>query len=764
MTIDRFVDKVIRFRWWIAVLVPFLTFALASQLRFLQFEGSYRIWFDEASPILRDYDAFRSVFGNDAAITIAFRDENGIFNEKALGTVARITEKLWQTPYIARVDSLTNYQYVHADPDDPDEVIVGDFIPDPAALTPEQLREKAAVIQNEKQVIGRTLSEDGKTTMIVGRLTPKAGEDPEVNLKIMEMVRAITAPEEERNGYTFHLCGGPPINAAFVTIAQGDGSIFIPLVVVVTMVLLWFVFRRPSAMLLSISVVVFTFLIVLSVQVLLGYRLNNFTVNMPVFVIAIGIADAMHLIWVYFLGRKKGMENHEAIRYSVQKNFLAILLTSLTTAVGFASLGVSPIVPIRTLGIATATAALLAFALTLLFVPALLAIINPKLRAGGHAAAEEHRFPRAYAAFIGRFDKTILLFTLLVSLAIGAGLAAVRVDSNTIRYFDESTDVRRDALFLEKHLTGPMVYELIVDSGRKDGIKEPAFLHTVERFYREYAAAFPDIRHIGSLLDVVTKFNEVMQGDKSIPDDRELIAQYLLLYSLSLPQGMEINDMMDVEERRLRVSAGVNIVDTSRDLEMIRWAEAWWAATPYPARVSGQTALFAYMQSDVTDTLIKSITIAVVAVSVMMMLIFRNLRMLPLFILPNILPIILVMGVMGWLHIDIDLGVAVSGAIIIGVAVDDTIHFMVKYLEARRRGDSLSEALAYVMQYAGSAMIFTTLILSATFSIFVFSRFVPNYHFGIVTASALLIALAVDLLMLPAFLSIADRGKRSRIA
>ena len=269
------------------------------------------------------------------------------------------------------------------------------------------------------------------------------------------------------------------------------------------------------------------------------------------------------------------------------------------------------------------------------------------------------------------------------------------------------------------------------------------------------------MRHIGSLVDVVKTFNEVMNGSKSIPDDRNLIAQYLLLYSLSLPQGMEINDRMDVDERLLRVTALVNIIDTSLDLEQIAWVESWWKKTPYSAAINGQTAMFAHMQHDVTDTLISSIMLAVGSVSLMMMLIFRNLRMIPLFVVPNILPITLVVGAMGWLGMTIDMGVAISGAIIIGVAVDDTIHFLVKYREARQRGDNMEDALAYVMRYAGSAIVFTTLILSTAFLIFIFSQFLPNVHFGIVTAIALIIAVLVDLLMLPAVLSKFDAGKKS---
>jgi len=217
---------------------------------------------------------------------------------------------------------------------------------------------------------------------------------------------------------------------------------------------------------------------------------------------------------------------------------------------------------------------------------------------------------------------------------------------------------------------------------------------------------------------------------------------------------------MDIDEQKLRVTAQVNIVDTSLDLEMINYAHAWWNNTLYSAEVNGQAAMFAYMQSDVTDTLIYSLSLAIVLVSLVMLLIFKRVKLLWIFILPNILPVMLVVGLMGWIGINIDIGVAIAGAIIIGVAVDDTIHFLVKYFDARKRGLNLEQSFDEVLRYAGRAILFTTIILSIAFSLFAFSTFTPNQNFGIVTASALIIAFVVDLLLLPALLALTEKGKR----
>ncbi len=758
---EKFVTSLIKFRWSIAILIPLLTIGFAYQLKNISFEGSYRIWFDEDSKILQDYDKFREVFGNDDAVSISFTNEAGIFNAKTLAMIDRMTQKLWETPYIARVDSITNYQYIHANPEEPDDVIVENFI-DITTLTDMKaadFKAKEQIALDEELIMERMISKDLKTTIIVARMTPKASDVAGINEFLRDAVSKIVQAERD-SGVKFYLNGGPIINTAFVDIAQHDMGTFTPLVLLIVMLLLWLILRRPSAMILSMLVVIFTFVIVLSVQTLLGFKLNNFTANMPVFIVAIGIADAMHLLWIYILGRKKGMSNHAAIHYSVHKNFLAILFTSLTTSAGFASLGISNVVPIKTLGIATANAALLAFALTILFIPAMLAILNLKIQPVQDKEHRSSRFALHYARYIMKHDKRILLATVSLFIITAIGISSVKVDSNTIRYFDKDVPFRQGVHFVEDHLSGPMTYEVVVDTKAKGEINNPDFMKAVERFKKAYKEEYEDIRHISSLVDVIKNFNKVLNQSKSVPDSKELIAQYLLLYSFSLPKGMEINDKVDVTEQYFRISCTANIVNTSLDLEMISWAERWWKEhTPYTAQVNGQTSMFAHMQADVTNTLIDSIMLALIAVTVMMMFIFKNLKLLPLIIAPNIIPIVLVVGVMGWLHIDIDIGVAISGAIIIGVAVDDTIHFLVKYFEARKRGEDLEHALAYVMQYAGSAIIFTTIILALAFLIFVFSQFSPNFHFGLVTAVALIFAVIADLLLLPAIFSLVHRKK-----
>ena len=758
----KFVELIIKLRWYIVILIPLITIALGYQLKNAKFDGSYRIWFEKNSTTLNQYDAFKNTFGNDDSIIIVFHDDNGVFNKKALHVIERLTNKLWETKYIARVDSLTNYQYVHKSPEDEDEILVEDFIEEIDALTPKTLQKKEKIALHEDLLLDRIISKDAKTTMIVGRLNPKAGKTIGASKHIMKDINRYIK-DEKASGYAFNLAGGPVVNTTFSSVAQYDVKTFTPLVILVAMLLLWLIFRNLSGVFATILVVIFTFIIVLAIQTILGYKLNNFTANMPVFIIAIGIADAMHIFWVYLLARREGSNNYTAIYDTLDKNMLPTFLTSLTTAIGFASLGISHIVPIKTLGIATANAAILAFVLTILFVPATLAILNIKVKV---KPKKENKgigeFSKKYAKFIIQNDKSIILFFIIIFGGIGFGLTKLQVDSNAVKYFREDVPFRQTIKMIEKNLTGPLSYEIVIDSKKTDGIKDVNFMKTVDKFSKEFKEKFPNARHTSSLVDIVKKFNEVIDSKKTIPASNELIAQYLLLYSLSLPQGMEINDKMDVNERLLRLTASMNVADSSEDLKQIAWINNWWKKEPYSVEVNGQTAMFAHMQHDVTDTLINSLLLSIVMTSLVMLLIFRSIKMIPLFIIPNVLPIILVIGVMGWLGISIDIGVAISGAIIMGIAIDDTIHFLIKYTQARKKGLTLEDALAYVMHYAGSAIILTTVVLSSAFIVFRFSQFMLNANFGLITAIALLIAVCVDLLLLPAMLSVMEYTNKEK--
>lgn len=753
----KYISFLFKFQWLIVIFIPLLILLLVLNLKYLEIEGGYRIWFEKDSKILAEYDNFTSEFANDYGVTIVFQDENGIFNKKALQSIKNITDQLWDMKHIDRVDSLTNYQYIHNDDSDPDNILVDDFIQDIENATPEYLFNRREIALNDSIIVDALISKDATTTMIFARLETDVNEVKDISSEIMNDIYAIIGPETERTGYKYWLSGGPPITKAFVDIARKDAVTFTPLVLMLALILLFLLFRRVSGAIIPMMVVLFTFLSVLNIQILFGYKLNNFTANIPVFIIAIGIADAIHIYSVWLIRKRRNIDNFQAVVDSLQQNFLPIFFTTLTTTVGFSTLMISKVVPISTLGLATASGAILAFIISIMWMPAVLLFFEKKIKIKVDTKQVVKK-SSGYGSFIVQNDKKIIFFSLMVFLIMGAGIWNIKVDSNSMSYFDKEVEIRKSAEFTMNNLTGSMAYYIIVDSGKENGVKEPEFLNMLEIFYKEFQEAFPkDVRHMISVLDIIKRYNKILNNKEEIPHNRNLIAQYLLLYSMSLPQGMEITDKIDFEQRKISVVTLVNIVDTSKNLEMIHFAENWWKNTPYSVNITGQTAIYAFMQKDITDTLIYSLSLTIFIVSLMMLLIFKRLKILWILLLPNILPIILVLGIMGWFDLAIDMGIAITGAIIIGVAVDDTIHFLVKYFDIKKQGLSMSDTLDKVLEYTGKAILFTTLVLSLSFIIFVFSDFAPNQKFGLVTAIALSIALLADLLLLPALLSFMDK-------
>ncbi len=744
---QKYINFIERFKYLIIIGSTIVVALLSLSLQNLAFEGSYKIWFDKDSRIIKDYEAFRSRFSGDDTFIVAFKDERGIFTQKAVRTILRLTKEFKKIEGVRKVDSLSNYQNISSEDDD---IIVEDFL-----YGDENLSQKKQLALKDDLILNQLISKDAKTTMIAISLSEKIGSDEVVNIAVFKKLQKLLKEETKRSGYKFYLTGIPAVTASLVTVSQSDAMVLMPLAVVVVVVFLFLIFRSILGVLIPSVVIVFTFLTVLSIQILLGYKLNNFTVNIPSFITAIAIADAMHLYlaWIYY---KLGDKNtKEALIEALHSNIIPMALTSFTTAVGFATLGLSAIEPIATLGIAITSGAVLAFILTVTIIPAILLMLSDDYKVAPVKIMNLSHI-QGYGGFIKRNDKKIVVIFLLLITVTSLGLFYLKVDSNSIKYFAKGTVVRSGADFVEKNLTGSMRYEIIVDSQKKEGVKSPKFLESIAAFEDALTKHYDNVRFTTSLKDIVVRMQKVLNPDanSSLPQNKNLVAQYLLLYSMSLPQGMELNDKIDTQERYLRLTINTNIVDTSKDLAMIEWIKNYFNTnTPYSADVQGQTAIFAYMQSSVTDTLIISISMTLLIVTLSMLLIFKNIKMLWLFLIPNIAPIIIVGGVMGALGISVDIGIAISAAVILGIAVDDTIHFFSKYFESIRVR-SFEESIDYIISHSGNAMILTTLILSLTFALFGVSSFVPNVNFAIVTVSALNIALLFDLVLLPALLSL----------
>lgn len=760
-----FALKIIKYRWYIVFLAPIITVLLfVANIKNVGVETDWKIWFDEDSKVMRNFEHFKETFGSDDRVLIAIRSEDGIFQKDILKNIQTMTNELWETKYVARVDSITNFQHSYASNEDEDEIIVEEFLSDIDALTKEQLKHKEEIALKDVQTKGLLISSDAKAAVIMVRMVYSKNLKPDDYIKMFKKVENIIEKHKIPN-VQYHNVGVPAYTNAFIGAIQSNVAKFMPILLLTVILLLIVIFRNIWSVILPISIVILTTLFIAGFTFAIGYKLNTLTSMFPIFVIAIGIADSIHIFWTWFHKRKEGLDNEQSIVFSIQKNFKPALITSLTTFMGFLSLGISKIIPLQAFGIVVATGAVVAFVLSIAFLPAMLSVLNPKVKKQEYKTKKLKVLVKNYTNFVVDNDKKIVLasFTLIIFSIIG--FKDVNVDTEFLKQFDESTQIRKSAQFVQDNIGGTIPIEIIIDSKEKSGINESEFMKDVDSFSKAFAQRYERIRHISSLADIVKKYNQLMNGNKeqfySIPNSKELISQYMLLYSLSLPQGMGINDLMDVDSRYLRVTAMINIASELEKLEMYTWTDEWWKTnSKYTASVEGLTMISGHMRTELTDTMIKSISLALLFVTLIFWYAFKSKFFMLVSTIPNIIPLLVAIGITGWIGINVDLGMAIVFVVIIGVAVDDTVHFLAKYKAAQEKGKSVVESIEESLLLSGSAIIITTVVLVLGLGTFLFSDFTLYSNFGFISSISLFLAMVLDLLLLPAILSFVEKKRR----
>ncbi len=753
ISLNNYTNIIFRYTWALFLTFPILVILMASfNLSKLGFDESWKIWYTPHT--LEKYDAFVSEFIYDDAVVIVFKDDDGIFNRKALASIKRLTDKINKVRYVRNVLSLTSYQHISSGVGE--DILIQPYILDPD--DPIDIENKKVNVKKNTPLVRRLISEDLKFTMIIARLSSQLLYiDQDKSHEIKNDIDHILRQENMESGYDFHVYGGPELTVSFEKVAIQDIMVFVPLILILIVLFLFIIFRSIHGVLLPLSVVMLTTLATLTFEVLLGHKLNNFTINIPLFIIAISLADTMHILSVHKSLLIKGHENIEAIRLTLRKILLPLFLTSLTTGIGFLSLQFSPISPVQYLGGAIAFSVMFAFILSVTFTPAYLLLLEGK---DSFSFKWLDNIFTVLPDVIKKYHKSILLLFSIVTLFSLYGLSMLKIDSNLIKYFHRDTEIRQTILSVQNNITGPVTYELILKSGKDNGIYEPEFLNEVDRFSQELYRKYPEIRLIYSMLDIIKQLNRVMNYDDqayfSIPDDRELIAQYLLLYEMSLAMGSDLQELKNYSNSALRLTANVDVLGTSKDLEIIGWVEQWWSQSRYEVEVTGSYSLFAKMQRSVTNTLLYSLVFTFIFLVVILIPLLNSPVKWLLYLVPNILPIMLVFGLMGWLGFPIDLGIAISSAIILSISIDDSLHFLLKYFY--NKGNT-HDSVRYAFKYAGKPMLYTSIIVSVSFGLLGFSNFTPNMLFGITVASGLMLALVIDLVLLPALIYFIDEHR-----
>ena len=755
---ERYIDAVLRRRWPVVALAVLLMLITGAGGRFITVASDYRILFKKDNPYLLAFDALERTFSASDNALIAVAPRGGsVFTKEALGALEELTRAAWKTPHSSRVDSLTNYSHSRAEGDD---LIVEPLVDDAGALTDADLGRIKKIALSEREIVGRLVSRDGRVGGVAITFVLPENQDAAV-VEITDYLNAVLKKARSSHpDMNYYMTGTTVINRAFQDAPQAENKVLLPIVFLVILVLTIILLRSFFGTMAIIIVLLFPIITTMGIAGWLGAVFSPTNAGVPVIIMVIAIADAVHIVTSTLLEMRRGLEKNAAIAESLRHNAWPVFLTSLTTAIGFLSLNTSDSPPFHVLGNYVALGVLWAYVYSMTLLPALLSILPlraPRVRSQGTGFFER------FADFVITRRKPLLVVLTVGVAVLLIGIPRITLGDNLAKFFDERYRVRRDADYISQNLTGFDKLEYSLKAGREGGITDPEYLKKVEAF-AEWCRKQPKVTHVQAFSDVMKRLNRNMHGDDpafyKIPEDPRLAAQYLLLYEFSLPFGMDLNDRIDVAKSATRMTVTVQDA-TSRDLrELGDRAQVWLHANApgFAQEASGLSVIMAHVSQRNIKSMLSGTIIAMALISLILTMVFKSVRFGLISLLPNFIPALMTFGLWGHLVGRIGLASSVVLAVTFGIIVDDTIHFLSKYLKARREeGLSASEAVRYAFRAVGHALWATTAALSAGFMVFTASGFEPTQVLGLLVTITIIFALLTDFLLLPILLIGIDR-------
>ncbi len=522
-------------------------------------------------------------------------------------------------------------------------------------------------------------------------------------------------------------------------------------IVVITMILM---LRTFSGTFSTVVIIIFSILTTMGLAGWSGLYLTGPSATAPTMILTLAVADCVHILTTMFYEMRHGVEKRRAILDSLQINFQPIFLTSLTTAIGFLSMNFSDSPPFRDLGNMVATGVMLAFLFSITVFPALLTLLPLKVK---QVHEEKRDTMKSLAHFIIRHRTPLLPVTALIIATMMIFAPFNETNDDFVKYLDTSVPFRQATDYMQEHLSGMTTLEVSIDSGVSSGINSPAFLNTLEEF-SNWLRQQPETDHVNTLSDTLKRLNRNMHGDDpdwyKLPDTQEMAAQYLLLYEMSLPYGLDLNNQLNVDKSSTRLIGTFKNITSNEQIALERRVYGWFSshAPEYKVVVASPGLMF----SHIGQRNIQSMLIGIAAASCLSLSFSASPKVAALWLislLPNLTPAAIGFGL--WYLIDgrVGLGLSVVAGMTLGIVVDDTVHFLSKYLHARRhRNADSQQAVEYAFGSVGRALWITTLVLVCGFMVLAQSSFKVNADMGLLTALTILIALAVDFFFLPPLL------------
>ena len=757
--LDRFTGAILRYRWLVLTITAVVMLAVTAGAGLVGVTNDYRSLFDEDNPQLEALDALEATYGasNRALIAVA-PGQGSVFTRETLAAIEELTEAAWQVPYATRVDSLTNWSHSQADGDD---LRVQPMVRDAGALTDAGLERVRDVALNAVEIAGLLVSRDGKVAGLAIDFALPENPDAAVVEITDHLGGLLDRARAEHPEIAYYLTGDVPLNRAFADATRDDTETLVPVAFAVITLAAAVLLRSVLGTAALVATLMFTVNTTVGFAGWTGTVFNPANSGVPIIVMTVAVAHSVHIVATTLAGMGRGLDRNAAIAEAIRINAWPVFLTSLTTAIGFLSLNASDSPPFRVLGNLVAFGVLCAFIYSLTLLPALLSVLPLRPRA---VRAGQPAFFDRFADFVVRRRSVLLWCSAILAIFFITGIPRLELTDNWTKYLGERYEFRTDTDFVIDNLTGMEALEYSLDSGTEGGITEPAYLRKVDAF-AEWFRDQPEVSHVKAFPDIMKRLNKNMHGDDPgfyrLPEDPDLAAQYLLLYELSLPFGRDLNNQIDIGKSATRMTVVMRSLTSQAQRELDARALDWLRANApgLTGGASGISIVFAHLSQRNIKSMLTGTIAAMALISLILIFVFRSLRIGLLSLVPNFIPAAMSLGLWGFMVGSVGLAGSVMTAIAFGIVVDDTIHFLTKYLRSRREGCDAPEAVRAAFRTVGHALWTTTAVLALGFLVFASSGFEVSWALGLLVTLTIVFALLADFLLLPSLLMALDRKK-----
>ena len=777
------------------ILMLGLTLGLLSQLPNLTIDTSNEGFLHKDDPILLDYNAFRNQFGRDETVIVAIQTSN-VFELPFLAKLRQIHEALEsEVPYIDEITSLINARNTRGQAD---ILIVEDLMEDWPQSDADLADLKKRVMSNE-MYRNLLISKDGRfTTLIIrtqsisaqGEISdPLAGFDDETidtpfsvteneiptqyltdaeNSEVVGAVQGIV-DRFQTDTHPIFLAGSPAVTHFLKRSLMGDMRKFVAISLLIVTVVLFIMFRRISGFILPLVVVILSLLATLAIMAITGTAIKVPTQILPSFLLAVGVGTSVHILVIFYQQFDQTGNKRKAVAFALSHSGLAVIMTNVTTASGLMSFSTADVAPIADIGVFAGIGVLLAFIYTLILIPAFLSLIPLKPRKRTHPQGQSSmmdRFLNTVSSFSTKRPWPILIVGCILILGSFAFAIQLRFSHHVLGWFPKDNSVRVATETIDSQLRGSVSLEVIIDTGQENGLYDPAFLKRLDQAAtdmeaRDFGAYF--VGKAWSLPSILKETNQALNENQqayyTIPDNRDLVAQELLLFENSGSDDLE--DVVDSQFSKVRFTLKVPFKDVILSGVLLREVPAYFKANFPDSEIvlTGLMSLLGRILTQAVRTMAKSYLIAIIIITILMILLIGKLRIGLLSMIPNLTPILLTMGLIKILGFPLDLFTMMVASIAIGLAVDDTIHFMHNFRRYYERDQDPVKAVFETLHTTGRAMLVTTIVLSLGFFVFMFATMSNLINFGLLTGFTIIMALVSDYLIAPALMVIANKPK-----